>query len=1566
MELDSIVGKIEESRKELLDLGLRNPLLNYRTLKASGVKIVDEIPSAVFDILVRKGREMSFLPRPDDDKDYELGQPQDDAESDTPSRRHIDNRLQTNETSDQLQSRLLKTHHTANTVIQEQGVNTLFVALGMVEWYEADASHIARRAPMILIPVKIERSAARSKFYVQYTGEELGGNLSFIEKVRADFPIEIPGLPDAEDLDVDRYFSDVSLLIKDMKRWSVDRTSVVLGFFSFSKLLMYRDLDVKIWPEGFGPLESDTIRALFGGGVEAGFKEPAPAIGEDGHLDEHLRPEDVHHVVDADSSQALAILDVSNGRNLVIQGPPGTGKSQTITNIIADAVSQNKKVLFVSEKMAALEVVKRRLDDLDLGDACLELHSHKTTKRTVLDELKKTLAQGRPSVERLDDDFIALGRIRDSLNEYAEAVNSPIGDTGVTPFDAFGQRMRVRGLDSDGNPLRQPVVAGIDSWPRLEFDEKRSVVAHLQDCLARVGVLRNNAFWGSRLRIVLPSDTDLLHGSVSAATESLESLVHAAGALGCAMRLSPPERVVQAERLRHTAEHLIGAPDFRGVNLGAPEWKDSRNDIRELRELGTQWARLHDEYDAILIPDAWGANVGDIRRTLDTTGRRFFRFLSPKHRRAKKQLAMMCQGELPGYLKGQLAVADAIIEERQLGQAIDRLSPTASAALGRLWREERTDWEAASLVMDWMLELFAGINEERFDPGIVTTLDEGLETGGLPEPLKQYRDALDTYRDRMKSVMDSLEMDVEKRFCHPDGLAALPFKEQGNILAGWSRRMHDIQDIAAVNNALVAAEKEGLHALAELAEERPNMAAWLTNCFDLARYDGIVRRAFSERPALASFDFGIHGTRLEDFRRMDSLVLDHNRVRVARTHWNGLPNHSGAGQLQILRREFEKKSRHLPIRQLMNKAGNPIQAIKPVFMMSPMSIASYLEPGGVSFDLVVFDEASQVKPVDALGALIRADKSVVVGDDRQLPPTSFFDSITQSEDEEDENSVTADIESILGLMRAAGCPDRMLRWHYRSRHESLIAVSNHEFYNNELVVFPSPDSGRQGSGLQYHHNPNSVYDRGRSRTNRKEAEEVAASVMEHARQHPDLTIGVAAFSTAQMQAILDELEKMRRQDTSCESFFGAHPEEPFFVKNLENVQGDERDVIFISVGYGRDANGAVSMNFGPLNKGGGERRLNVIITRAKRRCHVFTNLHADDIRLDGPGSAGLRAFKMFLAYAESGNLPTDIPEASKRDMDSPFQKEVVSRLRALGHEAHEEVASGGKFVDIAVVDPERPGRYLIGVECDGASYHSSRSARDRDKIREQHLKDLGWKLHRIWSTDWFRNPDRELKRTVEAIEQAKAAHPAAHTVGSRARPEIKRIEADQEPSELSVPAYETAQPHVDTRWYELHDVPTGYLHEPIIEVVRVEGPVHVSEVARRIADAAGVSRIGARIRANLERAISNAARGKNIVKRGDFLWPADMNLPVLRDRSAVILQHKKIELIAPEEIAVAVTVVVERSYGIDRADACAAAGRLLGFKSVSKKIRARIDRVIEDLIRKGDLDADGDQIKNPD
>ena len=1500
---------------------------------------------------------MSFLPRPDDDEDYELGQPvHDDDNPDVIAPRYTDNRLQTNEPSDRLQSRLLNTYYMANTLIQEQGVNTLFIALGMVVWYESNDSDTERRAPLVLIPVSLERATVRAPFRVKYTDEELGSNISFIEKARTEFGVDLPELHEntevgAEEIDLEAYFRKVARSIKGMKRWSVDTTSVVLGFFSFSKLLMYRDLDSENWPTGTGPLESKTVRALF----EEGFAEPESEIGDEDHLDDHLRPEDTHHVVDADSSQALAISDVANGRNLVIQGPPGTGKSQTITNIIAAAISQNKKVLFVSEKMAALEVVKRRLDDLQLGDACLELHSHKTSKRAVLDELRRTWELGRPDVTGIEDDFVTLTRIQGSLNEYAEAVNTPVGNTGVTPFRAYGELLPTQSLGEGGNSLPRPEIAGMESWSRAVFAEKRTAIANLQHSLGRVGSLKQHLFGGCRLQVVLPSDLAALREKINAAIRSLEVLGAAIRTLSDAMGLRVSKDTTHTGKLLSTAERVVGAPDISGINLGAAEWKNRRDDINQLRDSGIEWAALHAKHDSVLLPDAWGTQLPAIRSTLSKFKTVRLRFFYPEYRRAKKRLSALCRRKLPGGIERQIALTDAIREEPQLRETIERLALVADAALGRQWQAEHTDWKAVGPIINWALNLYDDIDNGKIDPGIVGFLDEDLDTGEIPNLLQSVRDDLDAYTGHLEGVQDALAMDFKKRFGHLDGLAGLPLGEQREILVSWSIRIHEIQDIAVVNNARSVAEKEGLQALTALVEEWPEASDHLTTRFEQLWYEHIVSRAFGERPVLAGFDGSSYEAHREQFREMDTLVLDHNRARVAYAQWEGLPNHNGAGQLRILRREFEKKRRHLPIRQLMERAGNPIQAIKPVFMMSPLSIATYLAPGSVSFDLVVFDEASQVRPVDALGALLRANQAVVVGDDRQLPPTSFFDAVTHvDDDDDDDESATADIESILGLLRTAGCPSKMLRWHYRSRHESLIAVSNQEFYENRLVVFPSPDSSKKALGLQYHHLPDTVYDRGKSSTNRQEAQAVARAVMDHARQSPDLTLGVAAFSSAQERAIRDELEMLRRQDTSCEPFFNAHPEEPFFVKNLENVQGDEREVIFISVGYGRDANGQITMNFGPLNRDGGERRLNVIITRARLRCHVFTNLRADDINLGSTRSLGVGAFKTFLAYAESGNLPANMPVPADREVDSPFQKAVVAKLRSLGYDAREEVTSGGKFIDIGIVDPENPGRYILGIECDGARYHSSRSARDRDRIREQVLRDLGWRLHRIWSTDWFRNEERELRRAVAAIEQAKAAQPVARPTGNVVTLEIQRSDDEEKlGGSKDVPTYEFARPNLKSLGCELHEYPHSDLLTPITEIVRVEGPIHISEVCRRIAGSVGVTRIGSRIKENLDLAISYAIRKGAIVRKGDFLWIADMKHPAIRDRSD--LPIKKIELISPEEIAEAVKMIVDRSYGIDKADAAPEAGRILGFRRVSRDTRAKIDSVIEQLIADGTL-----------
>ncbi|MCX7427798.1 MAG: AAA domain-containing protein [Planctomycetia bacterium] len=441
------------------------------------------------------------------------------------------------------------------------------------------------------------------------------------------------------------------------------------------------------------------------------------------------------------------------------------------------------------------------------------------------------------------------------------------------------------------------------------------------------------------------------------------------------------------------------------------------------------------------------------------------------------------------------------------------------------------------------------------------------------------------------------------------------------------------------------------------------------------------------------------------------------------------------------------------IRRLIAEHGDDIQKIRPVFMMSPISVAQFLEPGKIKFDLLLIDEASQVRPEDALGAVARSKQMVIVGDDKQLPPTTFFDTLLSNDDGNAEESQSSDVDSILELGMRQNLPQPMLRWHYRSRHHSLIAVSNHEFYDDRLYIPINPEKNPAHKGLRFRHVPDGIYDRGGSATNRREAQVVADAVMEHARTCGDKTLGVGAFAISQRNAIMDELEVRRRKEPDLEPFFSAARPDPFFVKNLESIQGDERDVIFISVGYGKDQNGRMTMNFGPLSAQKGERRLNVLITRARERCEVFSSITADDINIAQTTGRGPNAFKTFLKYAQTGRLETIA--TVRNDYDSEFEKAVGRAIEQQGYEVHSQVGVAGFFIDLAVVDPEKPGRYLLGIECDGASYHSSLSARDRDRLRQEVLEKQGWIIHRIWSTDWFNQPENQLRGAMNAIQSAK-------------------------------------------------------------------------------------------------------------------------------------------------------------------------------------------------------------------
>lgn len=553
----------------------------------------------------------------------------------------------------------------------------------------------------------------------------------------------------------------------------------------------------------------------------------------------------------------------------------------------------------------------------------------------------------------------------------------------------------------------------------------------------------------------------------------------------------------------------------------------------------------------------------------------------------------------------------------------------------------------------------------------------------------------------------------------------------------------------------------GLGTFWDEARAQPPTANQLSDLFAKAVLTHWVEDVMQREPVLREFRRPEHEQFLAEFRDLDRRLLHAAAQRVGNFVAEQRPQAAQAdpgSEIAVLLREAHKKSRHLPIRRLFEQIPQLLLQLKPCLLMSPLSVSQFLPAQKLSFDHVVFDEASQIFPEDAVGALVRGRQVVIAGDDKQLPPTTFFQQVLDDEEDDEMEDEPASFESILDAALGAGLSQRLLRWHYRSRHEALITFSNQRFYDNRLITFPSPWLENPKLGVEFKHVPDGVYDRGGRRDNRREAEVVADLVLEHFRKQPDKSLGVIAFSQAQMTAIQDAVDSRRQKHPELETFFKDDRLEGFFVKNLETVQGDERDVILFSVGYGRDAQGRLTMHFGPVNRQGGERRLNVAVTRAREKLILVSSIRAQDLDVSATEATGVQYFCQYLDYAERGITALELahPQGTP-DPDSPLELDVMGELRRSDYEVVPQVGCSGFRIDLGVVDPASPGRFLLGIECDGVSYHATPTARDRDRLRQEVLERQGWRIHRIWSIDWFYRRAEEVERLRQALEGARVA-----------------------------------------------------------------------------------------------------------------------------------------------------------------------------------------------------------------
>ena len=1060
----------------------------------------------------------------------------------------------------ELEPALKNIFRTSRTAMEENGTGSLFLAFGMLKWFEKNKTDKARYAPLLLVPVNLVRKGGSLGYVIRYRQEETILNTTLTEFLKQNYGINLDFLMplpvDAEGADTEQILAKIAQAVSVIEGWEVKKEAVI-GLFSFNKFVMWNDIHSN----------SDKLRenAVVNSLTENRIKWSETGEFTDARtVDKTVSPENYAVVLDADSSQLEAVIESAKGKSFVLHGPPGTGKSQTIANIIANALYQGKRVLFVAEKMAALSVVQKRLEKIGIGNFCLELHSNKVTKTHFLSQMQKALdALHKEEPEDYKQTALSLFEKRKELIQYAETMH----DTSLYGMSLYDM---------------------INGY--LAIEEKETQIT------------------------VMPSE-NITKDTVKAWQNEISSLV----------------------TIDAVNEGIYSSP-----LKGLMPVDDNKDTLENIKDNIKQYIDTEDKYKMLLI-------AMDMYPCLD--------------------------------LK---AFDDKVLEELS-----DNLA---------LYNEKAKQIQNKNAVIGFFAKL------------------------SYNKSLKQY------------AVLHCESLDLLKQKCR----LWLDGYDKIHDWWHWVNKKHEYLSSCFIQ-ALNLIEQKNL---------TPQTAV---NSFIKALYRKLIGDIVARTPQLRSFNGLMFDELIEKYKQQTAYFTELTRKELYCKLASNVPSQTmeavASSEMGILKRNIANKGRGITIRGLIDKIPALLPKLCPCMLMSPLSVAQYIDLNGRKFDLVIFDEASQMPTCEAVGAIARGKSLIVVGDPMQMPPTNFFNT-NQTEEEEAQQD---DLESILDDCISLSVPSHYLSWHYRSKHESLIAFSNYHYYDNRLFTFPSTDD-RQAKVRWVH--IDGVYDKAKTRSNLYEARAIVDEIVRRLKDKElsEYSIGVVAFSKAQQNLIEDLLNETLAgcHELEEKAYNGT---EPVLVKNLENVQGDERDVILFSVGYGADKEGKVSMNFGPLNNVGGERRLNVAVSRARYETVVYSVLTPEQIDLKRTDSKGVQGLKMFLEFARSGKQTAVLTEKQDNEKNTVINQ-IAYHLQMQGYQTQTNVGRSGFKIDLAVCDKNKDDEYILGILCDGKVYYNTKTVRDREIVQRGALERLGWNVMRVWSLDWYNDKEKVLKNIFDKLNNS--------------------------------------------------------------------------------------------------------------------------------------------------------------------------------------------------------------------
>jgi very-short-patch-repair endonuclease len=1210
--------------RKLIDLSRRNNLLYFRSLKTGTLDLAgaDQQNMAAF----LRGEEVSLRKLVPGDPD----------ESVNKIAREIARRAMAN--------------------LEEKGLQTLFVAMGKATWPANDGGR-PTEAPVLLVPALLETKGHGNQNFYLKRGGAVQANLvllhvfenQFGAKLQADELLaKLQGDDEGQSFDISPVFKEIQQKCSTVPGLEITEFSA-LGNFTFQKMAMVKDLQER----GQELSAHDIISAIAGdtearSAVSATQQETAP-----GELD-GVAPDNEFNVLDADSSQQCAIADVLKGQNAVVHGPPGTGKSQTIANLISGLAATGKRVLFVAEKRAALDVVMRRLNDVGLSHLSIDLHGADLSPKKVMQQVARTLDMVRNSTPvQCEQVHSQLVDRRNRLNEHVKCLHQRREPTDMSVYAMQGRLMKLK-------------VQSLTRWRELELKQLDSKMAQqIRDLLMEAAgfaplFLRND-----------PSPW-------------------------CGANLPDGKSVQQALDLVSNSNGDIVPRFLEALHAVLSEtkllWPVS---VKATRVLADLIARVQETL-ATYSPDVYKQDIAGLLTCLE-----------------------------PGK-EGGIHAAWALCTNSKFRQArstVAKLRMGGKVSSSVLFGEIT---KAAAEASEW-----SELSQRSTGP---------MPMSGVTQHMKCFGEFF--------QIVASLGLIFPAKWL--DECSLDDFGDFVRKLAADTATPYEIPKLTEIERRL---ESSGAGKLvAELLQTKPEKNNW-PDIFEHAWLSSTLDAVSQKDAEIRGFKGQTHTGYVEDFTRLDEERLALAADRVRRSHGlnviAAMNNHPD--QQQLIKAEASKSRKHMPLRKVFAQASDVLTAVCPCWMASPLSVSQLLDGSRQYFDFVVFDEASQVLPEDAVPAILRGQRVVVAGDNKQLPPTTFFAAGDDDDYGSDEKVSSAEgFESLLDMMMPF-VQSRYLDWHYRSRDESLINFSNHYLYQDRLVTFPGPGGPPAINHILVTQEPGVD---GQEESSNAEIRAVVGLVIDHARKRPAETLGVITMGIRHMDRVQAALDRELEKYPELHEFFDPNRNERFFVKNLERVQGDERDAIIISIGYGKDRAGNLPLRFGPLLSEGGRRRLNVAITRSRQRLTVVSSFnHLDiDVSRIRPGS-GVELLRDYLQYAASNGKRLGDAQLTSVPLND-FEADIFDVLSGQGLKLVPQVGASNYRIDMVAEHPQQQGRFVLAVECDGASYHSSYTARDRDRLRQQQLENLGWRFHRIWSTDWLLRKEDEVKRTLAAFEEA--------------------------------------------------------------------------------------------------------------------------------------------------------------------------------------------------------------------